>query len=1613
MSSKSFELRGVFRNFTGQELSVVILTSVLLTSQAWATEVSVISQEGPSQVQLAAETGSPLLIFNRAGERFKAEVPESAASSAKQGVHQTQQAESLFQEGLKSFQNHDYPAALKRFNDTLALDGKHRGALKYQKIVQKKIRELDGDKAQDSVSGSQEQPRETIQKQEQIDPTRLKAEAAFQEGIQLYKQELYGPSCEKLSEAIGLVSDLPKVEKYLAKARKQLARQEEEKARLAEEQSRLEEKQKALAREKEIEEQFDNFMNTGKAQLNSEEYQEAIETFQEAVQLEPGSWSANSHLRKAKKLAKRRQEQHDEALYQQALEQQRREEEKKQQELLAESKRLEEEIEQLLVEGKQALDAEDYQNAIKTFSAAVEKAPLNSRAEKLLEKAREQQQEQLHAEEKARKLAESRRLEAQQQESAQTVRNIILQGEHHLDAEEFDAAIAKFQEVLDKEPDNRDATRMLSKAEGEKEQFLQKQQEAKQIAERKAREQELAERFDRGMALYRKGDYVGAQVIFVKVLEMAPDYSKAERYLQRARVREENERLEVAKKEKREQERLEALRAEEKQSRIDEAYKKGLKAFKSDSYQESISNFESVLAIKADHAGATRYLAKARAALSEQEKKLEQAPKIEQEPQIEQAQPKVVSLSRQETEKETILVAAAEETDEPTQQAAAQETEKETILVAAAKETDEPTQQAAAQETEKETILVAAAEETDEPKQQAAAQESEAVSEQATEVSQKVETAEPSAEVEESPDTPLAEPDDESIPPATGELTQQAIVSATSEEVLEAGVAKDERFEQHLILGKTYLEAKLYTEAVRELSIASQLVSDNQEVSALLADAKERLSEEQMRKQEKTSAEQTASRAKEKARAANLVEEGKGLYEKGEVIPAVTRFQQALELDPANVEATNFLRLTRDDYSQALQLAKTRDMEQKKEEEYQQRLNQVIPSLQMQNAPIDDVLTLLATLSGMNMVAGEGVEGLVTVNVKNQTVEDTLKLVLRAYGFTYEREGADIIVKPNYKTKIFQMKPDEFNKLEQVVRDPNNLVDPSKSLQEVLYPGTREPTVPGKELVLNRNLFQLIVTDTEENILKVEEFLRSIPELVQTAQPLVTRLFPLNQDVASRLFNIIELMLYEGQKAQARPEGEEGRQLILEKETSVLIVKDNEANIRKVEEVLNDQALIDRLTKEELVARRFKVSQEAAYSDDALIRKRDEVDHMMELFSQMLYAKEGEGEAIAKGRRMFPNHYEGTIDIVDTPENIKKVERFLSSVTGETQDMRVYMIKHADVRELANNLNRFAGRRIQGESQQYDDSYDRQTRIPGQIIPIPETNMILIRSNATALDMFGGIIEMLDYRSEQVEIETRLIEIDLMDLQQLGIDWSLTNIGEEGYHFGRHKSTERDSLDLSMLAAGSGVPEGTQLVFDLLGESELHVVLTLLSQSESTEILSAPKVATISSPPDPATIDITTAVPYITGAELDTHSTDTPADDTLRFDYDTQDVGITLEVDPIVSGDGSIIMTVDPTVSVLVGRVPVVVGAIGSTVAAPDLGEPIIETRTAHTRIRVRDGDTIVIGGMIRDETRSSEDRVPFLSDVPYFGKLFVDRSEEVTKRSLLIFVTARLLKER
>jgi type IV pilus assembly protein PilQ len=265
------------------------------------------------------------------------------------------------------------------------------------------------------------------------------------------------------------------------------------------------------------------------------------------------------------------------------------------------------------------------------------------------------------------------------------------------------------------------------------------------------------------------------------------------------------------------------------------------------------------------------------------------------------------------------------------------------------------------------------------------------------------------------------------------------------------------------------------------------------------------------------------------------------------------------------------------------------------------------------------------------------------------------------------------------------------------------------------------------------------------------------------------------------------------------------------------------------------------------------------------------------------------------------------------------------------------------------------------------------------------TNSIIVSDIAERVDQIVAMIAQLDSETPQVEINAKLVDVDARVLRDLGINWTVENGKIKGVDGSINAEVDATG-SISESSAEQTISNPTaDLSVGILGPyGEFNATISALESENMANIISNPTITTLNN--REALIIVGKKIPLIVQDEAGNPITQLTT------------VGIQMRVKPQVNSQtGEITMDLHPEVSDLSSQATV-------------QGGIIIVTSEADTRVMVQDGQTAVIGGLIRHNEGYYETGVPVLRDIPMLGKFFGSTSKVDDKRELVIFVTPRVV---
>ena len=330
--------------------------------------------------------------------------------------------------------------------------------------------------------------------------------------------------------------------------------------------------------------------------------------------------------------------------------------------------------------------------------------------------------------------------------------------------------------------------------------------------------------------------------------------------------------------------------------------------------------------------------------------------------------------------------------------------------------------------------------------------------------------------------------------------------------------------------------------------------------------------------------------------------------------------------------------------------------------------------------------------------------------------------------------------------------------------------------------------------------------------------------------------------------------------------------------------------------------------------------------------------------------------------------------------------KFLDTeIAQEPSDIHIYHLENSDATTMSQTLQSMSSgipaRKDQKQAATPEAGFFRERF---RVVANVETNSLIIISAPQDWEKIERIIKQLDKKRQQVLVEAMIVEIDLQDDQDLGFDLRAlidTGYGADGI-VAFNSGIAQESLQTG------GVPG---LAIGLLkGDFDMYAILAANRENTNIKILSTPQIVTLNN--HEAIINITEQIPFVTGSRVDDQNN---VIETIEY----RDVGIMLKLTPHINENGYITMDINQTIQKIIEE-------------TRELASPSVFNREITSKVTVKNSRTIVIGGLIRDDTQFVEQKVPILGDIPLLGLFFRRTKKQRLRTNLMVFITPTIITE-
>ena len=307
---------------------------------------------------------------------------------------------------------------------------------------------------------------------------------------------------------------------------------------------------------------------------------------------------------------------------------------------------------------------------------------------------------------------------------------------------------------------------------------------------------------------------------------------------------------------------------------------------------------------------------------------------------------------------------------------------------------------------------------------------------------------------------------------------------------------------------------------------------------------------------------------------------------------------------------------------------------------------------------------------------------------------------------------------------------------------------------------------------------------------------------------------------------------------------------------------------------------------------------------------------------------------------------------------------------------RIYRITYAEIKEVEKSLNKFISKR-------------------GSVAANPGTSNIIVSDTESKIKAIDTFIEEIDRITPQILVEARIYDITSKDSLDLGIQWNAgrNTTYEDGLPTGGRTDPFITTGFDGTIAKTADTTAGVR--FGWLNDSiDIDFLLKAQKENIDAKLLANPRILVLDN--ESAVIKIISEIPYV---EL-TETSDGGSMGTTAF----REVGVTLAVIPHITRDEMVRLQLKPVFSVVTGAVDVGSGS--------QYAQPVVDKREADTILLIKNGQTVVLGGMRKRTATQQINKVPLLGDMPVLGALFKFKGEETVTSELVVFVTPRIVEQ-
>ncbi len=444
--------------------------------------------------------------------------------------------------------------------------------------------------------------------------------------------------------------------------------------------------------------------------------------------------------------------------------------------------------------------------------------------------------------------------------------------------------------------------------------------------------------------------------------------------------------------------------------------------------------------------------------------------------------------------------------------------------------------------------------------------------------------------------------------------------------------------------------------------------------------------------------------------------------------------------------------------------------------------------------------------------------------------------------------------------------------------------------------------------------------------------------------------------------------------------------------SNAIIISDIRSNIGRIVEIIE------------------RMDRSAIQTTEIIRLKYGVAEDVVSMLNTLEKSRQGEGAEANKEATLVADKRTNSVVVTAdemSVERVRKLVAYFDSPLEQSGNVRVVYLEYADATETSEVLTRVMQNMARLEAGGSQRSGGEST-----IEADAGTNSLIITADTDEMAALESVIARLDIRRAQVLIEAIIVEMEMTEGQELGLQWLFAN--DSGFYGGNISNSNAQQRRNAALAGAILPDDGSEIIdtrgvagalasipgstlgWGMVDESlTMTVILNALETQGNANILSTPSLLTLDN--EEAFITVGQEVPFVTGSYTNSGSANGAQNPFQTIER--QSVGITLKVTPQINEGDSVVLDIVQEVSSISAQI----------LAASDV---ITNERKIETKVLANDSDILVLGGLVKDDIQDSTQGIPLLSDIPLLGRLFRNDVVTVTKSNLLVFIRPTIIRD-